>query len=477
MIMNKQKRESLKIAILSITALLLVALLITLYLVFFRVTLKFTDKDPILEKGFEYPALDYVLKSNGEVMPADTMLDTSAIGEHEFIYTVKRPYREKQFTFKYTVADTIPPTIEIIEKEMMLRINQDFLMDDLKENIIVDEGEITFKGDINIDAIGDYPITVIVTDEGGNTSSDDFMVLVREDSQPPLLLNSGNGAEIRLGSEFDIDDIIGYGDDLDSAPSLELTGYVDTNTLGSYPLHARISDRAGNSFEWDFTVSVVEQPDYYQNNNPRISFEDFMNTYAGPGRHFGIDVSEWQGDIDFEAVRDAGCEFVFIRFGYSFKGEMHADSSFETYLKQAKTAGIPVGIYLYSYDNNDHDVRLAVSQIKDVLGDTKLELPIVFDWENFSNFQEYGISFEELNRLYDVFAKECEAYGYKAMLYGSKLRLEEVWKHTEQREIWLANYVDWSSYKGSYRYWQATNIGRIDGIDGDCDFNIMFEQE
>lgn len=108
---------------------------------------------------------------------------------------------------------------------------------------------------------------------------------------------------------------------------------------------------------------------------------------------------------------------------------------------------------------------------------TTIPKTISIDWENFSDFQNYDVSFQMLNHLYDVFEQTVREHGYEPMLYGSKYYLETVWNHRDRRPVWLAHYTDWSSYKDPYFMWQVCAWGRIDGIDGDVDFDIMFTDE
>jgi GH25 family lysozyme M1 (1,4-beta-N-acetylmuramidase) len=104
-----------------------------------------------------------------------------------------------------------------------------------------------------------------------------------------------------------------------------------------------------------------------------------------------------------------------------------------------------------------------------------LELPIVFDWENFSHFQQYGISFQQLNHLYDVFEEEVTAAGYDSMLYGSKYYLQAVWAHTDTRPVWLAHFTSQTNYEGPYKIWQASATGQVPGIDAYVDMNILYD--
>lgn len=117
---------------------------------------------------------------------------------------------------------------------------------------------------------------------------------------------------------FDLNDYVGFADNYDRAPTLTYVGEVDPNTVGDYPLIATASDSSGNAVSWDVTISVAEVvppiPDYGE----PVAFADFMEKYAADNVRFGIDISTWQGDIDFNAVKNAGCSFVIMRIGYYY---------------------------------------------------------------------------------------------------------------------------------------------------------------
>ena len=295
------------------------------------------------------------------------------------------------------------------------------------------------------------------------------------DSTPPVVLRSGDGSMIALGSKFDIDQVISYGDNADPSPKLTLEGDVDTSSAGDYSMHAAVSDASGNTTEWDFTVSVVETMPSYPDTTERTSFSDFVSAYKADGRSFGIDVSEWQGDIDFEAVKAAGCEFVIIRTGYGSGDDITMDETFADNFKKARGAGLRTGVYVYSYDSSAEDARKMAERVTGLLEGEELGLPVVFDWEDFDSFQTYGISFKQLNDTYAAFAEGVTAAGYEPMLYGSKTYLENVWNAEDNDSVWLAHYTDETNYKGPYRLWQQSCTGRIDGIDGDVDMDILYD--
>lgn len=296
------------------------------------------------------------------------------------------------------------------------------------------------------------------------------------DTVAPLQLWSGDGSVIEQGSDFDITDYIAYGDNADPAPSVKLDGKVDTSVCGSYPLHVTVTDASGNATEWDLTIDVADSMPSYEDNSERTPFADFVSAYKKDGRTFGIDVSDWQDEIDFEAVKAAGCEFVIIRIGYSEDGEMTIDKRFDENYKKAKAAGLRIGVYVYTTDNTEEKIRAVADQITEKLGGEALDLPVAFDWEDFGRFQTYGMSFTELNRLYDAFADQLSQSGCECMLYGSRNALEKVWEDTDTRPVWLAHYTDKTDYEGGYSIWQASCTGRIDGISTDVDMDILYDR-
>lgn len=339
------------------------------------------------------------------------------------------------------------------------------------------EGEVTPSAKaLDTSSIGDKEIvyTVVKPVLGGllKPSGEYTLRYSVVDTVAPMI-HSGDGAVVERGTEFDLNAVVGYGDNADPEPEVKVDGEVDMSKNGSYPLHVTVTDASGNKTDWDLNVEVADSVPTYDDDRDRTAFSEFVNTYKGDGKTFGIDVSEWQGDIDFEAVKKAGCEFVIIRIGYNLDGEFNYDSKFEDNFKNAKAAGLKVGLYMFSYDNSAETLKAATDEVIKKLDGEKLDLPIAFDWEDFAEFQTYKMSFYDLNKLYDVFAKEMNAAGYDTMLYGSLIYLNNVWADKDTRPIWLAQYADKPDYKGPYMMWQASDTGRIDGIDGDVDMDIL----
>lgn len=296
-----------------------------------------------------------------------------------------------------------------------------------------------------------------------------------KDTRAPIVLNPGDNTTVPLSGSFYLENYISYADNFDRSPKLTYSGTVDTYNAGAYPITAKLTDSSGNSFSWDITVYVgMDAPVQDTMTGDGMSFDEFRAAYAGDNRAFGIDVSQWQAGIDFNAVKEAGCEFVIMRIAYGDSDGMTLDSRYMENIDGATAAGLPVGIYFYSEDNNAEDVRDHARWIAGLLAGRKLDFPIAFDWEDFEHFQSYGMSIDDLNELYEAFADELSLYGHDTMLYSSKNFLEFFWTNDYHRPVWLAHYVDQTDYAGEYMIWQRC-YGKIDGINADTDFNILYK--
>ena len=295
------------------------------------------------------------------------------------------------------------------------------------------------------------------------------------DSIPPLKIWSWDNAVLERGSEFDINGLISYGDNADPTPLLTVDGNVNMEKNGEYPLHIAVTDSSGNTTEWDMKVTVTDEIPVYDDSSELTDFADFVSEYKGKDQSFGIDVSAWQDDIDFKAVKKAGCEFVIIRIGYTYEGSINVDKTFYDNIRHAEDAGLKIGVYFYSTDNTEEEVRSSADWIIENLGGRNLDFPVAFDWEDFDSFQTHGISLFELNKLYDAFADELSQAGYGCMLYGSRNRLDTIWKNTDMHPVWLAHYTEKTDYEGPYMLWQASCTGKLPGIDGAVDMDILYQ--
>ena len=296
------------------------------------------------------------------------------------------------------------------------------------------------------------------------------------DTVKPKIFGSSSKM-VEVGYDGNLCNSVTYGDNYDGQPECRIIGEVDYNKVGTYDIEIVVTDVSGNSTNYNITLRVVEQ---IKSNNggggssSKLSFSDALNKYKSENTELGIDVSEWQGDIDYEKVRDAGATFVMIRIGVklSNREEPALDKKFIQNIKNAKEAGLKVGVYLYSKALSSEEAIKEAKWIIDVLDGETLDLPIVFDWEIWGNWNSYHMSFHELNKMAYSFIDTVEEAGYVGMLYGSKFYLENFWEDELFEHIWLAHYASSTNYEG-YMMWQFSNVGRIDGIYGDVDLNVM----
>ena len=368
--------------------------------------------------------------------------------------------------WKIANAKVIVKLQDNLEIEVFSKVNLSDLIKSINGKLI-DDYEIDTK------TIGKKPIEFNYINNENIKVSYSFEIEV-VDKIPPLIFSS-NSLNITKGYEGDLEKELFCGDNYDDNPKCEIIGDYDPNTIGSYNLTFIGTDSSNNTSKKDFTLNVKEKTNTSNSETISQNFSDIVTKYKTENTKIGLDVSKWQGDIDFEKVRDAGIEFVFIRVGTQkgIGGEYVLDPKFEQNIKGFQSVGIPVGIYYYSYASSNkeakQDAKWVISQIKEY----KIDLPVVFDWENWSFYQEFNKSFYNLTQMANTYLSTIEKAGYKAMLYSSKNYLENVWFETKY-PVWLAHYIEKTTYQGDYNLWQLTANGKVPGINGFVDINIMY---
>lgn len=299
------------------------------------------------------------------------------------------------------------------------------------------------------------------------------------DREPPRYFGGTNKTIVK-NYEGDLCNLIMYGDNYDGNLSCTIDGKFSLGEVGTYKVVYNITDSSNNTTKINVTLNVIEKSSSSSSNSQskKTYFEDVVKNYKTNNTELGIDVSKWQGDIDFEKVKNAGATFVMMRIGVQTKqnGKLSIDPYFEQNIKNAKSAGLKVGVYLYSIATNSKEAIEHANWVIKTLDNRKLDLPIVFDWENWSKWNTYKMSFYEINDIANKFMETVTKHGYEGMLYSSKYYLENIWTNEYDYPVWLAHYTSKTSYKGDYMMWQLSNTGRIDGIYGDVDINVMYKK-
>ena len=305
-----------------------------------------------------------------------------------------------------------------------------------------------------------------------------YTITIKDDIAPSIWLSSTYS--VNVGYDGNLLDDITCADNLDDNPKCEIIGDYNLDKAGSYSLTFKATDNSGNITTKDFTLKV-KKPKNNSNSNSNTNysktlFSDIVKEHKKDNTLIGIDVSSWQGNIDFEKVKESGVEFVFIRVGSTrgINAEYFVDKQFINNIEGFNSVGIPVGIYFYSYANSK---KAAIADAKWVLEQIKgydIDLPIVYDWESWSFYNEFNQSFYSTSMNAKAFLDTIKKAGYQGMLYSSKSYLERVWFDIGY-PVWLAHYTTKTSYTGDYDYWQLCNNGKISGISGDVDINVYYK--
>jgi GH25 family lysozyme M1 (1,4-beta-N-acetylmuramidase) len=336
--------------------------------------------------------------------------------------------------------------------------------------------------DMDINHLWELILDICLINEENIKLKQSFTINIVDTTAPVIWL--GNSYTVSLGSKDTMLEKILCGDNYDANPTCEIIGEYDMNVAGTYPLTFKATDSSGNVTEKDFNLNVKKPVPNTGNNTtnnntpaPKTNFSDVIANYKNANTEIGLDISEWQGVVDFNKLKEAGVEFVFLRVGGTkgITGDYFLDSKFEDNIKKANEAGMPVGIYFYSYANSKEkaikDAKWILEQIKDY----KIDLPIAFDWENWSFYNEFNLSFFGLTDMANAFLDTFKDAGYQGLLYSSKTYLENIWQKTDY-PVWLAHYAKSTSYKGEFEFWQICSNGRVDGINGDVDINIRYKK-
>lgn len=193
----------------------------------------------------------------------------------------------------------------------------------------------------------------------------------------------------------------------------------------------------------------------------------------------GIDVSKWNGEIDWEVVKAEGVDFAIIRCGYrgSSSGWLIEDPYFYKNLEGAKKAGIKVGVYFFTQATDLVEAVEEASMVVSLLGDTKLDYPVFIDTEGAGgNGRADNLDAGTRTAVVNAFCQTIQNAGIDAGVYASRnwylnnLDTDEF----EGQKIWLAEYRQTPEYEGRYDLWQYTSNGSVAGIEGRVDLNVSY---
>lgn len=194
----------------------------------------------------------------------------------------------------------------------------------------------------------------------------------------------------------------------------------------------------------------------------------------------GIDVSKFQGEIDWQQVKEAGVEFAILRVGIRGygTGELKPDDRFYENYQGAVGQGIQVGVYFFSAAVNEAEAEEEADFVLDAISECDIEMPVVFDTEPiyYDVARTDDLTPNRLTSITKAFCARVREAGYEPVIYANAKRFTTV-LHLEELEAydkWLADYRETPDYPYAFKMWQFTEKGTVPGIDGYVDLDLYF---
>ncbi len=231
----------------------------------------------------------------------------------------------------------------------------------------------------------------------------------------------------------------------------------------------------GSVFFFDKEGNFVTGEQVIQGAKYNFGSDGKMATGSGS---MGIDVSKWNGNIDWNAVKNSGVSYAIIRCGYrgSSTGALIEDPKFRSNIKGAKAAGLKVGVYFFSQAVNEVEAVEEASMALSLASGYGLNYPIFLDVES-SGGRGDGISKETRTAVCKAFCSTVQNSGVSAGIYANKTWFTEKINTGSLTgyKIWLAQYASTPTYTATrYDMWQYSSKGKVSGINGNVDMNISY---
>lgn len=344
------------------------------------------------------------------------------------------------------------------------------------DNLVSIEDGYLINGDKEYDYkdTGEQTVTIDYQDTKKHKGKYDVIINIVDSVKPVLSIS--NNLYVLKDNGIDVCKRAFYVDNADRNVTCQVMGDIDTTKEGKYKVNVKVTDASGNYVDKDVIVNVIEKFE----ETPEVEIvpdkiEDMILKYKTKNTLIGIDVSNHQGDIDWESVKNSGVEFVFIRigFGHNREAKIMEDEKFRQNLEGARNVGLKVGLYFYSYATEIWEAEEQANWIVKTLNGEKIDLPIVFDYETWKSFPTYNINIVDLNKVAKRFLDILHDNGYEGMNYSSKYYLNTIWNLSEY-PTWLAHYVSKTNYDKDFKVWQFSNTGEVPGINGFVDLDVLY---
>ncbi|MBR3606458.1 MAG: Ig-like domain-containing protein, partial [Lachnospiraceae bacterium] len=230
----------------------------------------------------------------------------------------------------------------------------------------------------------------------------------------------------------------------------------------------------GKSYFFDKNGNKVTGEQVIQGAKYNFNSDGSLNTGSGV---LGIDVSTWNGNINWNQVKNSGVSYVIIRTGFrgSTQGALVEDNKFRQNIQGAINAGLKVGVYFFTQAVNEVEAVEEASMVLSQIKGYKITYPVFIDVEG-SGGRADGLDAGTRTRIINAFCQTIQNGGYRAGIYANKTWLAQKMNVSALSgyKIWLAQYNTQVTYGGRYDMWQYSDKGKISGISGNVDMNLSF---
>jgi len=281
-----------------------------------------------------------------------------------------------------------------------------------------------------------------------------------------LVTKSGDKLYKKVGDNYEPATAADYMENKDQ------TFYKQTSEASDYS-YTGWQDIDGATYFFDKNGNKVTGEQVIQ--GAKYNFDSNGALQKGSG-NLGIDVSKWNGSINWEKVKNSGISYVIIRCGYrgSTTGALIEDPNFRSNIKGATNAGLKVGVYFFTQATNEVEAVEEASMTLSLISGYKISYPVFLDVEP-SKGRGDAIDSGTRTQVINAFCQTIKNSGYTAGVYANKTWLSEKFNAGSiNGKIWLAQYAASPTYGGSYQMWQYTSKGSVSGISGNVDMNLSY---
>lgn len=328
---------------------------------------------------------------------------------------------------------------------------------------------VNSAGKITAVATGEATITVSYTDEDGNKKSATCTVTVvanpAEDTTSKLKDRDGNQVYIRNANGNYVEAVYA---DYYTASAFYIASDVEYTYTGWQTINGNVYffDKNGNKVTGEQIIQGV-----------RYNFTSEGILAMNNNGVLGIDVSKWNGTIDWNAVRNSGISYVIIRCGYrgSSTGVLVEDPMFRTNIQGATAAGLKVGVYFFTQAINEVEAVEEASMVLSLIRNYSISYPVFIDTER-ANGRADGLDAATRTAVCRAFCETIRNAGYSAGVYASKYWYYDNLNYSSLSgyNIWLAQYASEPTFNHRYDLWQYTENGTVNGVNGHVDMNISY---